>query len=208
MRRLAATLFCGLLVACDHRAKSPDYSALLDDAGGLKSGSVVYIAGVQVGRVNQVTLAGHQARIQFDLRALAGAKVTEQTCIRVGFYGASSDAHLLVDLGDGAGTAIAPGGELRCVTAAPLEKAGAQALASAEKVLTAALSGEGIVPRLLTDKAFADKVERFFDNPPTTSAGGAPAGDAVDPALVGQPPGAPGPKAPAPMKVDPLSTRD
>jgi len=54
-----ASFPCWLPVAPN--PKSADYAAVLDDAGGLKPGAVVYIAGVEVGRVNQVRLDGTRA---------------------------------------------------------------------------------------------------------------------------------------------------
>lgn len=204
-----------LLSACDNAPKSEGYSAVLTDAAGLKPGAVVYIAGVQVGRVNQVDLDGNRARVQFDVRSAPGVQVTAATCVSVGFYGLASDAHLSVDPGDVPAAPIAPGGEISCVRDSALGKSGERAMASAEKLLSTALSGKGLVSRLLHDKELADKVESFFDTPPTGTAAGPDENPTAPPnvdkpddkapvtATAPKPPRPPAPKPPAPKKPPP-----
>jgi hypothetical protein len=200
-----------LSAACDNAPKSEGYSAVFADAKGLKPGAVVYIAGVQVGRVNQVDLDGTRARVQFDVRSAPGATITAGTCVSVGFYGLSSDAHLSVEPGAVPAAAIAPGGEISCVNEGALGKSGERALANADKLLNSALSGKGIVSRLLHDKDLADKVERFFDRPapaPTPAAGEDPP---TAPPNVSKPPDdkpklAPKPTTPKPATKKPPTT--
>ena len=202
MKRLGVLALLPLIVACDNSPKAKNYTVVLEDAGGLKTGANVYIAGVQVGRVNQVDLDGDKARVQFDLRNARGFKVTASTCVGVGWYGLGSDTHLSVEPGKVEAATIAPGGEISCARGA-FSKKGEAAMASAEKLLSTALSGKGLVSRLLHDKELADKVERFFDSPsPSPSA--APSASAppepVAPVPIAKPPKSP----PPPAMVAPL----
>ncbi len=205
MKRLGALALLPLLVACDNSPKTKNYSVVLEDAGGLKTGANVYIAGVQIGRVNQVNLDGTKARVQFDLRNARGFTVTASTCVGVGWYGLGSDTHLSVEPGKVKAAEIAPGGEITCAKGA-LSKKGEAAMASVDKLMITALSGKGLVSRLLHDKELADKVERFFDNPPASS-GAPPSGSAppepVAPVPISKPPKPPKPKSPPPPKVAP-----
>ncbi|HMR73559.1 MAG TPA: hypothetical protein PKD61_00560, partial [Polyangiaceae bacterium] len=92
---------------------------------------------------------------------------------------------------------------------------GARAMASAEKLLSTALSGKGLVSRLLHDKELADKVESFFDTPSTGTAAGPDENPTAPPnvdkpddkapvtAAAPKPPRPPVPKPPAPKKPPP-----
>ncbi len=206
MKRLGVLTLLPLIVACDNSPKAKNYTVVLEDAGGLKTGANVYIAGVQVGRVNQVDLDGTKARVQFDLRNARGFKVTTSTCVGVGWYGLGSDTHLSVEPGKVEAATIAPGGEISCARGA-LSKKGEAAMASAEKLLSSALSGKGLVSRLLHDKELADKVERFFDSPLANPSAAPSASAPAAPVPISKPPKPKQPKAPPPPKVTPKPKR-
>jgi len=128
--------------------------------------------------------------VEFDIRSAQGVMVTTNTCVSVGWYGIGREAHLSVDPGDPGAGQVAPGGQISCVKQKRAGKSAERAVANGEKLLTAALSGQGLVSRLLNDKELADKVERFFERsssmapatPPPDATSDAAAPPAVDPA--------------------------
>ncbi|MEZ4223064.1 MAG: MlaD family protein [Polyangiaceae bacterium] len=186
-----------LALSCENEPRGRGYHATLDDAGGLKPGADVFVAGVQAGRVNQVQLDGTKARVEFDLRA-EGVKVTTNTCVGVAWY-PGKEAHLKVEPGAAQGAEIAPGGEISCVQQDSPENLKSIA-AKSNQVLDAVLDGPGVISRLLKDRAMLARLERFLDSPPATPPALA-SGDAAPSAT--NVPGASGSTSPTSPKPEP-----
>jgi hypothetical protein len=162
--RIVVWVFAGLVVSCNKISSTgPELSAVLDDAGGLRGGAPVYVAGVQVGRVQNVRLEGERARVAFQIMPESKLTLRGDACVGVGRYGVAGEAHLVVE----PGTTSAPvltRGQITCVRSGDKLVADAQrAIDSLGTILTAAATGKGTIGRLLRDEKLADKVERYFE---------------------------------------------
>jgi phospholipid/cholesterol/gamma-HCH transport system substrate-binding protein len=83
------------------------YAALFEDASGLQSGDDVRIAGVRVGKVEDVSLDGNTARAQFVLER--GQTVYENTTISIKYQNLIGQRYLALDtIGQSTGT-VEPG---------------------------------------------------------------------------------------------------
>lgn len=78
--------------------------------GGLKSGSSVEIAGVEVGRVESIGLANYQARVTFRIHE--GVKLQEDTIASIKTKGLIGEKYVRLSPG-GADRLIQPGGKIR-----------------------------------------------------------------------------------------------
>lgn len=180
MRRLLPLILTlGLLTASCELLEEPvgQFHARFDDAGGLREGAPVYVAGVRMGRVGSVRLEEGKARVDFTMDDSGGLVVHEDACVSVGWYG-GGDPHLALVPGTTDRPGLAEGSEITCV-----KGAGEQAEAILEKaalVLERATTGKGTVARLLNDEKLANKVEAYFEAgsaapPPPPAASSAPA---------------------------------
>ena len=82
--------------------------------GGLKPGSTVEIAGVEVGRVESIALADYQARV--TLRVNNDVKLQEDAIASIKTKGLIGEKFVLISPG-GSDTLIKPGGKIREVEA-------------------------------------------------------------------------------------------
>ncbi len=77
--------------------------------GGLKIGAPVEIAGVDVGRVDAITLAEYQARVTMTIRA--GVKLQEDAIASIKTKGLIGERYVRINPG-GSDKLVAPGGRL------------------------------------------------------------------------------------------------
>ena len=82
--------------------------------GGLKSGSTVEIAGVEIGRVLSIGLADYQARV--TLRLQAGIKLQEDSIASIKTKGLIGEKYIRISPG-GSEKIIGPNGKIREVEA-------------------------------------------------------------------------------------------
>jgi phospholipid/cholesterol/gamma-HCH transport system substrate-binding protein len=88
------------------------YNVIADfpSVGGLKSGSSVEIAGVDVGRVESIGLADYQARVV--LRLNSGVKIQEDSIASIKTKGLIGEKYIRISPG-GSDKLIPPGGKIR-----------------------------------------------------------------------------------------------
>ena len=82
--------------------------------GGLKPGSTVEIAGVEVGRVEAITLADYQARV--TMRISSGVKLQEDSIASIKTKGLIGEKYVRINPG-GSDRLIPPNGRIREVEA-------------------------------------------------------------------------------------------
>jgi phospholipid/cholesterol/gamma-HCH transport system substrate-binding protein len=82
--------------------------------GGLKAGSSVEIAGVEIGRVQSIGLADYQARV--TLRVQAGIKLQEDSIASIKTKGLIGEKYIRISPG-GSDKIIGPNGKIREVEA-------------------------------------------------------------------------------------------
>jgi len=82
--------------------------------GGLKTGSTVEIAGVEIGRVESIGLADYQARV--ILRVHSGIKLQEDSIASIKTKGLIGEKYIRISPG-GSDKIIGPGGKIREVEA-------------------------------------------------------------------------------------------
>jgi phospholipid/cholesterol/gamma-HCH transport system substrate-binding protein len=92
------------------------YSVTVDfpSVGGLKSGSTVEIAGVEIGRVESIGLDNYQARVK--LRLQSGVKLQEDSIASIKTKGLIGEKYVRVSPG-GSDKIIPPNGRIREVEA-------------------------------------------------------------------------------------------
>jgi len=84
--------------------------AIFSDSGGLRTGSAVEIAGVEVGRVKSVTLEDYQAKIMIHLSQ--NVKIQEDSIASIKTKGLIGEKYVEISPG-GADEMIQPGGKIR-----------------------------------------------------------------------------------------------
>ncbi|MBI4610498.1 MAG: outer membrane lipid asymmetry maintenance protein MlaD [Candidatus Rokubacteria bacterium] len=94
----------------------PGYVVTADfpSVGGLKPGSAVEIAGVEVGRVEAITLADYQARVTMRIRS--EVKLQEDAIVSIKTKGLIGEKYVRINPG-GSDRLIPPNGRLREVEA-------------------------------------------------------------------------------------------
>jgi len=90
--------------------KGYDIHALFSDTGGLKSGSPIIIAGVDVGRVKSITLDNYQARVILYLTE--NVKIQEDAIASIKTKGLIGEKYVEITPG-GSEKVIEPGGRIR-----------------------------------------------------------------------------------------------
>ena len=156
-----------IVPGCDLEIQRSRYHARFDDAGGLREGAAVYVAGVRVGRVDSVKLDGEKADMAFSLDRDPALVVRADACVSVRWY-AGSEAHVRLQPGTPSASVLPSDGEIACTESANagLDKA----MGQMSTVMADVVAGKGTIGRLLQDEELANKVERFFDTPPPASA--------------------------------------
>jgi phospholipid/cholesterol/gamma-HCH transport system substrate-binding protein len=135
------------------------------DVQGLKSGAVIRLAGVEVGRVTNVEFAGTQVEVTFELTEDVRDKITSNSRAMLGSLSLLGEA--VVDLTVGAGGQPLPDwGYVRAQrTPGQIADVAAQATTSIEEA-TALLrdirSGRGTVGRLFTDESIYKEFSAFL----------------------------------------------
>lgn len=194
MRHSFAILMLGLWVPACELVSQPtgQFHARFTDAGGLREGAPVFVAGVRMGRVGVVKLDGDKARVDFTMDKSTPLTVHDDACVSVGWY-AGGETHLKLVPGSASAPALSEGAEIKCV-----ENAGERlesAMKRVDTLMGEVVNGKGTVARLLRDEQLADKVERFFEvgsappAVPPSASGSAP----LPPAASGNAPAAPPP---------------
>jgi phospholipid/cholesterol/gamma-HCH transport system substrate-binding protein len=84
--------------------------ALFSNSGGLKAGSAIVIAGVDVGRVKSIGLEDYQARVVLDLPE--NVKLQEDAIASIKTRGLIGEKYIEITPG-GSGKMIKPGGRIR-----------------------------------------------------------------------------------------------
>ncbi len=90
----------------------PGYVVVADfsSVGGLKSGATVEIAGVEIGRVETITLADYQARV--TMRIQLGVKLQEDSIASIKTKGLIGERYVRINPG-GSERLIPPNGRIR-----------------------------------------------------------------------------------------------
>jgi phospholipid/cholesterol/gamma-HCH transport system substrate-binding protein len=87
--------------------------AIFSDVGGLKAGSSVDIAGLEVGRVSSIVLEDYEAKVMMSVRA--NIKLQEDTIASIKTRGLIGEKFLSLTPG-GSEQIIGPGGQIRETT--------------------------------------------------------------------------------------------
>ena len=90
--------------------KGYDVYAIFTNSGGLKTGSSITIAGVNVGRVKDITLADYQARIVMNLSA--NVKIQEDAIASIKTKGLIGEKFIEITPG-GSDSLVQPGERIR-----------------------------------------------------------------------------------------------
>ena len=90
--------------------KGYEIEAIFSNSGGLKTGSSVVIAGVDVGRVKEITLDDYQARVVLNLPL--NVKIQEDAIASIKTKGLIGEKYVEITPG-GADELIRPGGRIR-----------------------------------------------------------------------------------------------
>lgn len=78
---------------------------------GLRAGSLVYISGIDVGRVGQLTMDQEKQKAVVEIRIRTGIKIYDDAIACIKTEGLIGDRYLSIDSG-GAGTLLKPGGTI------------------------------------------------------------------------------------------------
>lgn len=95
---------------------NPGYAVIIDfpATGGLKAGSAVEIAGVEIGRVESIDLVDYQARV--SIRIHSGVKLQDDAIASIKTKGLIGEKYVRISPG-ASDKLIGPGGKLREVEA-------------------------------------------------------------------------------------------
>jgi phospholipid/cholesterol/gamma-HCH transport system substrate-binding protein len=121
-----------------HRAGGYTISADFSDASGLEPGSIVELAGVQVGQVTAISLIGTRARVMLRLRD--DVQLPDDTIASIQTKGLLGGRYMLITPG-GSERIIPPGGKIR-ETEAPLDLPGLLAAYIAQRDKKAAATSK------------------------------------------------------------------
>jgi len=89
--------------------------AIFSDIGGLKSGAMVVIAGVDVGRVKSISLDDYEAHVVLQINP--GLQIHEDAIVSVKTSGLIGEKYIQISVGS-ADAIIKPGGRIRQTEAA------------------------------------------------------------------------------------------
>ncbi len=207
---MVAAALIAVLTACERPRRGPfPFTIEADDARGLQKGASVTVAGVEVGKVRAVTLAGRKARI--DLILATPDLLTEGTCATIASYSLAGPMHIELDAPEG--KRPLPDGQLiTCVRAAgDHDKQLHHIFRSVGAILDLAVTGKGVIGTLLRDEQLATQLGRWLGGAcagSPTPATMAKVGQAEpDPAADGtpQPPAVPKVELPPPLPPIPAA---
>ncbi len=85
--------------------------ARFTSVSGLRAGSIAYISGIEVGRVEQLTMDQESQKAVVEIRIRNGIKIYDDAIASIKTEGLIGDMHLSIDPG-GAGTLLTPGGTI------------------------------------------------------------------------------------------------
>jgi hypothetical protein len=146
-----------LLSACGTDA-GETYRVIADDARGLRPGAGVYIAGVEVGAVRDVSLGEDgRATIVFDLRVDRSA-LSRETCASIAAYGLAGPQHLELTPRRRGDPALR-GERITCV-----EDVSTDAMRPLTEIFDEIAAGHGTLGRLVRDPEIADALVRFLED--------------------------------------------
>ena len=149
-------------------------NAYTPDAGGLRTGAVVHLAGVDVGNVQQVSLSGRPGldeavEIVMEINARYAPDIRTDSEIIMGTEGVLGDRYINIFRGTPAGQPIPPGGTVRFRQTAEFTElvGGSRDLLDNLNVLTTRLNavietietGQGTVGRLINDDTLYDRID-------------------------------------------------
>lgn len=78
---------------------------------GLRAGSLAYISGIEVGRVEKLTMDQESQKAMVEIRIRNDIKIYDDAIASIKTEGLIGDMHLSIDPG-GAGTVLGPGGTI------------------------------------------------------------------------------------------------
>jgi phospholipid/cholesterol/gamma-HCH transport system substrate-binding protein len=85
--------------------------AKFTSVSGLRAGSIVYISGIEVGRVEKLTMDQKSQKAVVEIRIRNDIKIYDDAIASIKTEGLIGDMHLRIDPG-GAGTVLGPGGTI------------------------------------------------------------------------------------------------
>jgi phospholipid/cholesterol/gamma-HCH transport system substrate-binding protein len=85
--------------------------AKFTSVSGLRAGSIVYISGIEVGRVKKLTMDQKSQKAVVEIRIRNDIKIYDDAIASIKTEGLIGDMHLRIDPG-GAGTVLGPGGTI------------------------------------------------------------------------------------------------
>jgi phospholipid/cholesterol/gamma-HCH transport system substrate-binding protein len=85
--------------------------AKFTSVSGLRAGSIVYISGIEVGRVEKLTMDQKSQKAAVEIRIRNDIKIYDDAIASIKTEGLIGDMHLSIDPG-GAGTVLGPGGTI------------------------------------------------------------------------------------------------
>jgi phospholipid/cholesterol/gamma-HCH transport system substrate-binding protein len=85
--------------------------AKFTSVSGLRAGSIVYISGIEVGRVEKLTMDQKSQKAVVEIRIRNDIKIYDDAIASIKTEGLIGDMHLSIDPG-GAGTVLEPGGTI------------------------------------------------------------------------------------------------
>ena len=85
--------------------------AKFTSVSGLRAGSIVYISGIEVGRVDKLTMDQKSQKAVVEIRIRNDIKIYDDAIASIKTEGLIGDMHLSIDPG-GAGSVLGPGGTI------------------------------------------------------------------------------------------------
>ena len=85
--------------------------ARFTSVSGLRAGSLVYISGIEVGRLEQLTMDQEKQKAVAEIRIRKDIKIFDDAIASIKTEGLIGDMHISIDPG-GAGTLLKPGGTI------------------------------------------------------------------------------------------------
>jgi phospholipid/cholesterol/gamma-HCH transport system substrate-binding protein len=134
------------------------------DVQGLKGGAVVWVAGVEVGKVDEVTFAGSEVEVVVSVKKEMQPRITTESRASIGSLSLLGEPIIEITpsaqgtpLQDGAYIeSVPPAGQL-----ADVAEGATQSLEQVTSILRDIRAGKGTVGRLFTDDAVYNEVQRL-----------------------------------------------
>lgn len=137
------------------------------NVAGLKPGSPVRLAGVEVGTITDVVLAGEVVEVRFEVKTEYAARITTESVARLGSVSLLGES--AVDISPSSqGTPIEAGAfvpsNVSATGLAELTDTASQGLEDLSALVRDLREGRGTVGRLLTDDSLYTELERFVSS--------------------------------------------